>query len=114
VLPALNVTDVTSVVVDGTTLTADQWDATTSGIVYLRTWPSRIATITYSAGYVRQPEDKAPGVFREVCLDYATARVSNPEGLKAYTLGGTSETFMEHPPLVEDPRLDSYRVEFGL
>jgi hypothetical protein len=111
ILPTLNLVSVDSIVVDGVTLTANQWDATTSGIVYLYAWPSDKATVTYSSGFVRSPEDKAPAVFRDVCLDMAVGMASNPERLMAYAMGGDSERFGNDVDLTDDHRLDTWTVE---
>ncbi len=111
VLPAMNLTDVASVVVDGRTLTADEWDATVSGIVYLHgLTPQRSATVTFTAGWKRQPEDEAPGTFLEVALEHGVDLASNPERLRSYNLIGAGESFSERTPLVDDSRLDPYRV----
>lgn len=114
ILPAMNITAITSIVVDGNTLTVDQYDATKSGIVYLGVAPARMVTVTYAAGFVRQPEDKAPPVLGEVCLEHAISFASNPENVKSYTLGeNTGENFHERKSLDEDNRLDPWRVSLG-
>lgn len=113
VLPALNVTAITSVVVDGTTLLPAQYDATPAGVVYLNDVVARkSATVTYTAGFQRAPADLAPPVLRTVALDYASRVASNPGGVQAYSMGGTSETFGADPAEVAatDNRLDPYRV----
>lgn len=111
VLPCMALTGVQSVVVDGTVLTAEQWDATLSGIVHLNgVRPTRKVTVAYTAGYRRQPEDEAPGVFEEVCLEHAVSLAANPENLKSYTLLGANESFSDRVLLVDDTRLDPWRV----
>lgn len=110
-LPAMNVTGVASVTVDDAALTADQWDASTSGIVYLNgVRPYRKAVVAYTAGWVRYPEDTAPVVFKECCLEVASDIAGNIDRLRSYSIGGDSESFMESYPLDEDPRLGPYRV----
>lgn len=110
VLPMLNVTEVASVVVDGVTLEASQFDVERCGIVHL--WvprPARLTVVTYTAGFVRSPEDEAPGVFRKVCLELAAQMASNPERLRSYNIGGASESF-DTLDLDEDHRLDNWRA----
>lgn len=113
VLPALNVTAIDSVVVDGTALTPQQYDATPAGVVYLNGILARkSAVVTYTAGWKREPVDLAPPVLRTVALDYAARAASNPGGVQSYTMGGTSETFGADPAEIadNDSRLDPYRV----
>lgn len=110
VLPVMNLTAVASVLVDDRALTAEEWDATHSGVVYLTVYPHRKARITYTGGYRRRPEDEAPGVFEEVALEQAVAWASNPTNVKAVTLVGAAETLADRVPPVEDTRLDPYRV----
>lgn len=110
VLPVMNLTNVASVVVDGRTLGADEWDATSSGIVYLDAYPQKTATVTYTAGYVRRPEDTAPGIFEQVCIEQALLLAANPENLRSWAQGGASETFADRAPLVDDDRLTPYKV----
>lgn len=112
VLPAVNVTAVSQVVVDGVTLTDAQWDSTTAGIVYLQSPCREKVTVTYTAGYQRAPADAVPAVFRTCALEYASRLAGNPGGVKSYTMGGVSETFADDARTMadQDSRLDTYRV----
>lgn len=113
VLPALNLTGITSIVVDGVTLTAGQWDATPAGVVYLKgVLASESVVVTYTAGYPRSPRDDAPPALRAIALDYAMRWASNPSGVKQYSMGGTSETFESDIRTLadSDERLDPFRV----
>lgn len=122
-LPCLNLTVVTTLVVDGVTLvaagvpisstviTTDQ----AAGVIYFNDRPvNDTATVTYTAGYVRAPQDQVPAIFRTVALDYAARWSNNPSSVSSYTMGSTSESFAT-PDLVAaldaDHRLDAYRVD---
>jgi hypothetical protein len=114
VLPALNVTVLTSVVVDDVTLPVASYDGTESGVVYLNgVLAHKKAVVTYTAGYKRTPTDEAPPVLRAVCLDYAMKLAGNPGGVRSYSMGGVSETFASDARDLADAdcRLDHYRVE---
>lgn len=113
ILPALNVEAVASVVVDDVTLPASGYDATPAGVVYLHdSSVHRKVTVTYTAGYVRAPEDEAPPVLRTVALDYAAQLALNPDGVASYTMGQVSETLAADARRLadDDTRLDPHRV----
>lgn len=114
VLPVLNLTEVTSVEVDGTAQAAGAYYFTASGIVYLTSAvATRSVAVTCTAGYSRVPTDKAPSVLRSVALDYAMRMVANPTGVASYAIGGTSETFASDLTelAASDHRLDNLRVK---
>lgn len=112
-LPALNVTVITTVKVDGTTIASTEYDATEAGVVYLKSPAYKSVEVTYTAGYARTPVDNAPPVFRLAALEYATRLAGNPSGARSYAMGGTSETFADAAlsMATDDERLDPYRVD---
>lgn len=112
VLPALNVTAITSVTVDGTVLTTSQYAATESGIVYLQgVVAHKSIVVVYTAGWKRIP-DEAPSVFRSLSLEYAARCAENLTGVKSYTIGLVSENFgdVSRAMADDDSRLDDFRV----
>lgn len=112
VLPALNLTAVASVVVDGSALASSAYNATSSGVVYLDgCYAYKSVTVTYTAGWVREP-DTLPGTLSAVALDYALRMIGNPTGVKAYSMGNASETFAVDLAEIAatDNRLDPWRV----
>ena len=112
ILPALNVTAVAEVKVDDVVVSASGYEWTSSGIVFLESPATRKVEVKYTAGWARTPVDAAPPVFRAVALEAAARLAGNPEGVRQYTMGQTSEQFAGDlkDMLDEDPRLDPYRV----
>lgn len=114
VLPALNLTAVSSVVVDGASQVASAYRFTKGGILYLTgILAFTTVAVTYTAGYARTPEDTAPPVLRAVALDYAMRMVANPTMVRKYAIGGTSEEFSDdlYEIARADCRLDGLRVK---
>lgn len=115
VVPALNLTAVTKLMVDDVQLTADQFHFTTAGVIRFDVHATDHVDVEYTAGYVRVP-DRAPPIFRAVALEYAIKMATNPVGVRSYNLGGAaavSETFADNGlrSLVEDDlRLDPYKI----
>lgn len=112
ILPAINVTAVSEVKVDDVVVPSTGYEWTTSGIVFLESPATRKVEVTYTAGWARTPVDAAPPVFRTIALEVAARVAGNPEGVREYTMGQTSESFASElkDALDEDPRLDPYRV----
>lgn len=113
-LPQRPVTAVASVVVDGTTLVADddyRWSA--DGTLYrvAATWAAypRGISVTYTHGYATIPEDVVG-----VTATLAARQFDNPQGVRSETLDQYSYTYgSDGPqPLDELARhvLDSYRA----
>jgi hypothetical protein len=113
VLPALNVTAIASVEIDGVVQDVSTYDCTPGGVLYLHSVTvSEKVVVTYTAGYVRAPEDKAPGILRLVAIEYAIRLGTNPDGTVSYAMGGTSETLGAGAKALadEDSRLDVHRA----
>lgn len=67
-------------------------------------------TYTYVAGY----DDPASlSVLRDVVVDEATRYLDNPRGIRSWSVGNESETYMGNPgqsALSTDSRLDRFRL----
>ena len=111
-LPAMHVTAVQSVNVDGLVLLAGQYELEPAGVVYVDVPVWRRIDVVYDAGFVRAPQDQAPPVFRSVCLDLATRLADNPTGSGSYVMGVVQENLsVASDLLASDQRLDRYRIE---
>jgi hypothetical protein len=113
VLPALNVTAVSALEVDGVAQSASAYRVTPAGVIYLDgVSATKTIEVTYTAGWQATPTDQRPSVFRQVALEYASSLAGNPSGMKSYAMGGTSETFGDRAQTMAsaDERLDAYRV----
>lgn len=107
-LPVGYLSAVTSVTVDGATLTADvDYTWSDDGVIYLGAAGS-LVQVSYVAGW---PEASIPDALRDACLTEAMRRYDNPRTLRSWTTGSESETYAgSGPALRDDPILEPYRL----
>lgn len=111
-LPQLPVTDVATVLEDGTALTeGTDYDWSTSGVLTRLNgqWTARARryTVTYSHGYATPPDG-----LKGIVLRVAARVVDNPEGLVQEAIGGYSAGYRFDPAALNDAdkrALDPYR-----
>ena len=89
-LPELPVTAVSTVVVDGVSLAASDYTASTLGVLRRAdgaAWAG-LVTVTYSHGYGTIPDD-----LRAVCVQSAARVLANPGGVQGESVGAYSVTY---------------------
>jgi len=109
-LVAHPVTSITSVVLDGVTLAADEWSWDASRYQLLVDEPAAYeATVTYTAGY----PDVPPGL-RAVAKRVALAMLSNPGGVASERLADYNVTYGDGDfSALERRVVDRYRASTG-
>jgi hypothetical protein len=116
-LPTLRLTAVTSVVLNGTTLAASEYEWNSTGRLrrlagwYTASAELRTVVATVTHGY---PVGQIPESVRDTCLEYATRRVDTPGGVqKGFRIDDYSENPMAvslTSQLESDARLAAYRL----
>lgn len=111
-LPAMQVSDVTAVLANDTTLPVGSYTWSALGMLARRDgacWPSglRVVTVTFTAGY-----DPVPASVQRLCLRMAAAGLAHPDGASAVRLGSLSLTYGHSGSDDEDPDvvLTRYRL----
>jgi len=121
-LPTLWLTSVSSVTETGTLLTPDDYLQYERGALRRVSsgWPIKWTsqphgvTVVFDHGY---SDSQVPAVFKLVTLETVGRMLDNPTGmLKSRTVGRVAVTYADIKalvPVIEDPRLDFYRLPEG-